>query len=337
LGFPLWGIQLFAGKGGEPAVALLLFVGGFGSCEVGGGSAAKEMKHAKRKSMQLLAGDRPTRNYVFDRRRGRYVVATLDRSRIKNGAQPTLNLLSSPPMNLPLKILFRDSHLVAIDKPAGLLVHRSKIARQATEFALQRLRDQIGQAVFPVHRIDRPTSGVLLFALNSSVAAKLTTQFQEKTVRKTYHAIVRGFAPADGTWDEPLLEKHDRMTDAKANKNKPAQPAVTRFETLASWSVPFSAGKYPNSRYSHVVAYPETGRKHQLRRHFNHMAHPIVGDTTYGDRRHNRLFAEQLGINRLLLVAKELTFQHPCSGLPIIVTAELGEQFEQAIEKLDAF
>ncbi|MCL4125364.1 UNVERIFIED_CONTAM: hypothetical protein GTU68_018009 [Idotea baltica] len=240
-------------------------------------------------------------------------------------------------MNLPLEILYRDSHLVAIDKPAGLLVHRSKIAREATEFALQRLRDQIGQAVFPVHRIDRPTSGVLLFALNSNIAAKMTTQFQARTIRKTYQAIVRGFAPEKGTWDEPLLEKLDRMTDGKANQNKPAQPAVTQFKTVAKWSIPFSAGKYPSSRYSHVVAYPKTGRKHQLRRHFNHMAHPIIGDTTYGDRRHNRLFTEHLGNNRLLLVAKELTFQHPCSGLPITVTADLGEPFERTIQKLDAF
>lgn len=233
-----------------------------------------------------------------------------------------------------LEILFQDDHLVAINKPAGLLVHRSRVDVHATEFALQMLRDQIGQIVFPVHRIDRPTSGVLLFALNKEIARELGEQFSSRIVRKSYYAIVRGKTPDSNRWDEPLVEKQDAATDQNARKDKPAQDAITEFSMLDTWTVPFSAGKYPESRYSLIEAKPLTGRKHQLRRHFNHMAHPIVGDTTYGDRRHNRLFREQFEVHRLLLVAKRLTFKHPVTESDVEVEAAVGVEFEKALSQL---
>jgi len=237
----------------------------------------------------------------------------------------------------PLEIVYQDEQLVAINKPAGLLVHRSRIDVHATEFALQRLRDQIQQPVFPVHRLDRPTSGVLLFALDSLIAAKVAKQFEQRTVEKSYHAIVRGFLANDGQWDEPLVEKHDRIVDRNARKDKDAQPASTQFRSSSQWEIPYSAGKYPTSRYSLATIRPLTGRKHQIRRHFNHMAHPIVGDTTYGDRRHNRLFVEQMGCRRLLLAATELKLDHPDSGSRITITAGLGEAFEQVIAQLNSY
>ena len=233
-----------------------------------------------------------------------------------------------------LPILFRDDDVVAINKPAGLLVHRSRVDVHASEFAVQMLRDQIGQLVFPVHRIDRPTSGVLLFALNKECARELSDQFASRSVSKDYLAIVRGNTPETKRWDEPLIEKHDPATDGKARKNKAAQEAITQFRTLESWTVPFSAGKYSQSRYSLIAAKPLTGRKHQLRRHFNHMAHPIVGDSTYGDRRHNRLFREQFAVHRLLLIAKRMKFLHPVSGSAIEVEAENGIEFDNAISAL---
>ncbi|MEL7499282.1 MAG: pseudouridine synthase [Planctomycetota bacterium] len=236
-----------------------------------------------------------------------------------------------------LKLLFLDQHLVAIDKPPGLLVHRSRVDVQATEFALQRLRDQLQQPVFPVHRIDRPTSGVLLFGLNQNVARTLSEQFQRRQVEKEYLAIVRGHPPERTHWNEPLLEKHDRMTDQKAQKSKPAQEAQTDFESICHWTLPFSAGKYPHSRYSLIKAIPKTGRKHQIRRHLNHMAYPIIGDTTYGDRRHNRLFRERLGISRLQLVAKLLTIRHPLSGHTITIEADNGREFDDAIRRMDEY
>lgn len=234
-----------------------------------------------------------------------------------------------------LPILFQDDHLVAINKPAGLLVHRSRVDVHATEFAVQMLRDQIGQLVYPVHRIDRPTSGVLLFALDKDCARVLAGQFAERAVGKNYLAIVRGRTPESKCWDEALVEKHDPATDSKARKDKEAQPAVTEFNTLQSWTVPFSAGKYPQSRYSLVEARPLTGRKHQLRRHFNHMSNPIVGDTTYGDRRHNRLFRDKFEVQRLMLIAKRIQFAHPVTGEKIKLEAENGIDFEKAISMLD--
>ncbi len=235
----------------------------------------------------------------------------------------------------PLTIIFQDQYLVAIDKPTRLLVHRSKIDVHATQFALQRLRDQIGRPVFPVHRLDRPTSGVLLFALSSQIARQVTEQFEARSVRKHYTAMVRGVPQPSGIWDEPLLEKPDRIVDRLATRDKPAQPAITKFETIGSWEVPYSTGKYPNSRYSLVKIQPLTGRRHQIRRHFNHMAHPIIGDTSHGDRRHNRLFFERFNIRRLLLVASALTLNHPVTQQQIILSADLGDEFERAIECLN--
>jgi tRNA pseudouridine65 synthase len=236
-----------------------------------------------------------------------------------------------------LKILFQDDALVAIDKPAGLLVHRSRIDAHATEFALQMLRDQIGQTVFPIHRLDRPTSGVLLFALSAGLARTMCEQFESRQTTKQYEAIVRGHPPESGRWDEPLIERHDKTTDRLADSDKPAQSAVTEFETVRSWTVPYSTGKYPNSRYSQVRIRPLTGRRHQIRRHFNHMAYPVIGDTSHGDRRHNRLFREVFGIRRLLLVARRLTFEHPLSGVTQTIQADLGSEFESAIYRLGKF
>ena len=236
-----------------------------------------------------------------------------------------------------LKILFQDQYIVAIDKPAGLMVHRSRIDVTAREFALQMLRDQIGQPVFPVHRIDRPTSGVLLFALDKVTARSLALQFETRTIMKQYLAIVRGTPASKGSWDEPLIEKPDRIVDKLADKDKPAQPAVTQFETIQSWQVPYSTGptaKYSNSRYSLVRITPLTGRRHQIRRHFNHMGHPIVGDSTHGDRRHNRLFRETFSLGRLMLVAKSLTIKHPITSTELNIQAQPGWEFEKAVQFL---
>lgn len=238
-------------------------------------------------------------------------------------------------MQTKLTIVHQDPHLVAIDKPAGLLVHRSRIDVHARQFALQMLRDQIGQPVFPIHRLDRPTSGVLLFGLNRDVARNLSHQFESRTIDKQYTAIVRGIPPQSGIWDEPLLEKPDAIVDKLADKDKPAQPAITHFETIQSWEVPFSTGKYPHSRYSMVKITPKTGRRHQIRRHFNHMAHPIVGDTSHGDRRHNRLFREQFNNQRLLLVASSMNLTHPETETRFTIEADLGLEFDQAISQLE--
>lgn len=239
-----------------------------------------------------------------------------------------------PEAALPLEILFRDTDYIAINKPAGLLVHRSMIDRHETRFAIQLLRDQIGQHVFPVHRLDKPTSGVLLFALNRDAARKMGECFTSGGVEKRYLAIVRGFASEQDRIDYPLKEKLDKMTDANANWDKPAQAAVTGYRRLATAELPYPVGRYESCRYSLLELQPETGRKHQIRRHMKHIFHPIVGDTTYGDGKHNAFFRRQFHLHRLMLAATGLVFQHPVSGDTIELTAPLDTEFQQAFSVL---
>ena len=232
----------------------------------------------------------------------------------------------SPP-NEALTLLYRDEHLVAIDKPAGMLVHPSWIDRHERRCAMMMLRDQLGQYVYPVHRLDKPTSGVLLFALSAEIARRLTEAFAEKRVEKRYLAVVRGFTDESGLIDHPLKEKPDRMTDRKAREDKPPQPAVTEYRRLATLELPVRVDRYPSSRYSLIEARPLTGRKHQLRRHFKHLSHPIIGDTRYGKSNHNRLFAEDFDCPRLLLMAKTIRLRHPATGVPLTFEAVLDEPF----------
>ncbi|RUO41225.1 tRNA pseudouridine(65) synthase TruC [Pseudidiomarina aestuarii] len=230
-------------------------------------------------------------------------------------------------MKPELEVLFHDEYLIAIDKPSGLLVHRSWLAREATEFALQRVRDQIGQRVYPVHRLDRPTSGILLFAKDSETARLLTEQFTERLVQKRYHAVVRGYL-GDGELDYPLREELDKIADAQADPDKGPQAAVTRYRCVKQIELPFAVSKkHSTSRYSLMEIEPLTGRKHQIRRHMSHLRHPIIGDTNHGDGRHNRFFREHFSIQRLLLAATQLSFRHPHSEEPIVITQPIPTDF----------
>jgi tRNA pseudouridine65 synthase len=233
-----------------------------------------------------------------------------------------------------LDILFADKHIVAVHKPEGLLVHRSLIDRRETRFALQIVRDQLGRLVYPVHRLDKPTSGVLLLALSAEAAKGLVSSFTDGDVEKTYLAIVRGHTGAEGVIDHPLLEEPDRMTDGKALSGKDPQEAVTAYRRLAAAEFPFAVGRYPTSRYSLVEARPRTGRRHQLRRHFKHLFHPIIGDTKYGEGRHNRFFRQEFDCPRLLLAAVELSFPHPVSRERVSVRAPIEGTFASVVERL---
>lgn len=231
-----------------------------------------------------------------------------------------------------LNILYRDDSLIAIDKPSGLLVHRSQIDKHETRFAVQLLRDQIGQRVYPLHRLDKPTSGVLLFALSETAARRLGELFEHNAVHKTYLAVVRGYTPDTARIDYPLREEHDRMTDALADRDKAAQSAITDYQRLARLQLAVSDGRHPTSRYSLLAVTPRTGRKHQIRRHMKHIFHPIIGDTTHGDGRHNRIFREHLHSQRLLLTAFELRFTHPDSGAALRIRAPLDAEFRRITE-----
>ncbi|MEH8018041.1 tRNA pseudouridine(65) synthase TruC [Rheinheimera muenzenbergensis] len=228
-------------------------------------------------------------------------------------------------LQAPLTILYQDEHLVAIDKPSGMLVHRSFLDKHETVFVMQTLRDQIGQHVFPVHRLDRPTSGVLLFALSSEVARLLGQQQEQQLWRKCYLAVVRGFLPKGGELDYPLKEQLDDIADKFSRSDKAPQQAITRFQPLQQVELPIPVSKYPAARYSLVALQPLTGRKHQLRRHLAHLRHPIVGDTSHGDGKHNALFKQHFNCRRLLLVAKQLQLPHPLSGETLQFSAGLNE------------
>ena len=229
--------------------------------------------------------------------------------------------------NTELAILYQDDTCVAVDKPSGLLVHRSWIAREATEFALQQVRDQIGQRVYPVHRLDRPTSGILLFAKSAESARLFTQLFSEREVEKTYHAVVRGYL-GDGLLDYPLKEELDKIADAQADQDKAPQQAITEYRCLEQVELPFAVSKkHTTSRYSLMELKPRTGRKHQLRRHMAHLRHPIIGDTNHGDGRHNRFFQTQFGLQRLLLAATGLTFNHPVTKKAVRIELPIPSDF----------
>lgn len=231
------------------------------------------------------------------------------------------------------EILYQDNDLIAINKPSGWLVHRSWLDKHETVVVMQTLRDQIGQHVFPVHRLDRPTSGVLLFALSSEIARLMSEQFATKQIEKTYHAIVRGYVEGEATIDYPLVEELDKIADKFSDSNKPAQDAVTTYRGISKIEVPIKVGKFDTARYSFVELKPKTGRKHQLRRHMKHIFHPILGDSKHGDLHQNRAFAKFFSIKRLMLHASKLQITHPINHDPIIIEANLDQQWQDILLK----
>lgn len=234
-----------------------------------------------------------------------------------------------------LEILYQDDDLIAVNKPAGMLVHRSWLDKHETVFVMTTLRDMLGQHVFPVHRLDRPTSGVLLFAKSSEVARVLSEQFEQRTVEKSYLAVVRGYLLGSGQVDYPLKVKLDKIADKLAKVDKGPELAMTDYENLATCEMPFvSASRYATSRYSLMRLTPITGRKHQLRRHMTHLFHPIVGDTTYGDTAQNRAVAEFTGVSRLLLHAHTLVFDD-MSGERVMAVAPLDDNWVRLMKAFE--
>ncbi|EEX34019.1 tRNA pseudouridine synthase C [Vibrio coralliilyticus ATCC BAA-450] len=232
-----------------------------------------------------------------------------------------------------LDIVFQDEYFVAVNKPAGMLVHRSWLDKHETQFVMQTLRDQIGQHVFPLHRLDRPTSGVLIFALSSDVASQVMPMFANHEMVKTYHAIVRGWIEEAGRLDYALKVELDKIADKHASQEKEAQEAITDYHTLAKAEIPYSTGKFPTTRYCLMELKPLTGRKHQLRRHMAHLRHPIVGDTTHGDGKHNKLFREVYDSHRLLLHASSLEFVHPFTNQTVLIKAKVDDTWQKICDE----
>ena len=227
-------------------------------------------------------------------------------------------------MEIKLEIVHEDEQLIVINKPAGLLVHRTKIARDVQEFALQLLRDQVGYQVFPIHRLDRKTSGILLFAKQKEFVHPFQLVLQDQKTQKRYVAIVRGYFPESITVDHPLLNDEGKKQDA-----------LTQFNLLKHTEVLLPFGKFNTSRYSLIEAFPQSGRMHQIRKHLNHLRHPIIGDRPHGCNKQNALFLKEYGLKKMLLHAESIHFSHPFTDKIIEVKAALPAHFNQTISDLN--
>jgi tRNA pseudouridine65 synthase len=233
----------------------------------------------------------------------------------------------------PVPILYEDESLVAVDKPSGLFVHRSESDRSATEFVLQNVRDQLGHFVYPVHRLDRPTSGVLLLAKNPDAAALLANMFSNRQIHKSYLALVRGHTEDSGTIERPLVSSKGIGKPIDHPQSTP-QDAETSYVTQDRFEVPFSTGEHSTTRCALVEATPKTGRYHQIRRHFSGISHPIIGDSEHGDTRFNRRFSERLEVTRLMLAAVRVEFIHPVTSVQTIIECPPAESFAVVVERL---
>ena len=225
-----------------------------------------------------------------------------------------------------LDILYEDEDLIAINKPHGLLVHRSAIAADASEFALQLLRDQLQQTVYPAHRLDRKTGGALLFSRNKEMDSLSQQLFADKKVTKIYWTIVRGYTDDSGSIDYPLRKENGTLQDA-----------VTHYRTLSRSEIAIPSGKYATSRYSLVEVKPETGRMHQIRKHMAHIFHPILADRPYGCNKQNKLWKEQFTMDTMMLHAASLTFEHPRSQQTVTIQAPLLPEFIRVQKILGLF
>ncbi len=228
----------------------------------------------------------------------------------------------SPPRDI--EIVHADEALVAVDKPPGLLVHRSGLADGEDDVLVDRVRRATGRMLFPIHRLDRATSGIVLFAADRALAGALGAEFMARRVDKRYLAVCRGWPEAEGLIDHPL--------DAPGMPEKKA--ARTAWTRLATAELPIPVGRYESVRLALVEARPETGRYRQIRRHFKHASHHLIGDTSHGDGRHNRFARMHLGVHRLLLHAWGLRLAHPATGEPITITAPPDAEFRQAMARL---
>ncbi len=221
-----------------------------------------------------------------------------------------------------LHVLHADAAIVAIDKPAGLLVHRSALDAHETRSAADLLRAQLGAPVWMLHRLDKATSGVLAFARGVEVASAVGQAFETGRVRKRYLALVRGWPPSDGEIDYALARDPEL-----ASAGQVRLPAVTRYRRLACFDWPFPDGRHATSRYALVEVEPLSGRRHQIRRHFKHIAHPLVGDTTHGKSAHNRAVAAWLGTSRLWLHACRLELPAHAGGAALVIESPPGAEW----------
>lgn len=238
---------------------------------------------------------------------------------------------------LLLDILYQDDDLVVINKPSGLLVHRTELASQEMDAVVQRLNQQLGRWVYPVHRLDRGTSGVLLLAFSAKVARMLAELFAHQKIHKQYLCLIRGHTTLTGTIDSPLAKLNEVKGRSRFKLVGTEKEAVTHFRRLEHYVLPYPVSKYDSARCSLLTVTTEQGRKHQIRRHFKHVRHPLLGDTRYGCRHHNKLFTG-LGLPlRLCLHASQIEFSHPITQKTLSITAPIPTDLNDILNYLHPY
>ncbi|ANW95773.1 pseudouridine synthase [Wenyingzhuangia fucanilytica] len=227
-----------------------------------------------------------------------------------------------------LKILFQDDYILAVHKPNNILVHHSVMANNQLEekSLVQLLNDELGAKFYPIHRLDRKTSGIILFAKEKEFVKSFQNLFINNQIQKTYYGLVRGFIPEEGKIDSPVKGR-----DANVHKE-----ALTYYKRIKTFEVPIKVGPYDVSRYSLVELEPKTGRLHQLRIHMNKISHPLIGDPKYGDRFHNRMFEEKFNNQAMFLHAKTLAFTNPFTNENHLLETDFPENWKRVINLLDA-
>ena len=224
-------------------------------------------------------------------------------------------------------VIFEDAYCIVVNKPNNVVIHHAKHSRNVRheDSLLDMLKNQYGQSIYPVHRLDRKTSGLVLLCKNKTDVSKFQELFTSNTIQKTYFGLVRGFAPASKEIDSPVKGR-----DAKVHRE-----AQTSLKMLNTATIPIAVKPYDSSRYSLVELHPKTGRMHQLRIHMQKISHPLIGDPKYGDNNHNVMYEEQFGITNLFLHAGRLEFQHPFSGETLHLEAAFPDHWIQMFEKFD--
>ncbi len=225
------------------------------------------------------------------------------------------------------RVLHEDAHVVAVVKPNRLLVHRTDIDFHEPH----NLRDLVNKTrekdawLQPVHRLDKPTSGIVLFATPGDALNGLKLEFVHRRTTKVYWAVVRGWTEDEGVVEKPLPTAH----------NPEPKEARTVYRTLARTEIAHPVGPYETARYSLVECRPETGRFHQIRLHFRHLRHPLVGDSRYGDKKHNRFVAASTGTDTLLLHAGRLEVTHPETGRTMVLSAGVPDPWVAVLDGWD--
>ena len=249
---------------------------------------------------------------------------------------------------MQLRILYQDSSIVVVDKPAGLHVHSPEQLPDGVReprTVLKYLRTQLGRPVYPVHRLDRATSGVLLFALDSATAGALGEAFRGHRVNKHYVCVMRGWLGSHRATeglgralvvDRPLQHERAHERESESDERFLPQPATTEFTPIYRWEWPVAVGRYATARYTLAAARPLSGRYHQIRRHAAGLGYPIIGDTTRGDGAHNRYFRERVGAPGLLLKALRLEFTHPTTGERMSVRARWNPHWHRLFDACGA-